>query len=400
MAIISLLEPVMKLFFSDQPLPSSVTKSIFLGGPSPRTPDVHDWRHEALAELKKLGFDGEVFIPIPEHTFNKLHNASDWTYINQIQWEVKARQLADKIVFWIPRDIQGGLPGFTTNFEIGEDFHSGKIIYGRPDHAEKCRYIDARYIELKQPVFNNLHYLLQQTVSDLGTGSLRNAGEAHVPLFIWNTEQFQSWYDSLKQAGNKLIDAKLLHHSHMDKAKQHIFSFILWVNVWVEEEKRFKSNEFIFSRKDISTVVAYFKGQEGNFITFVKEFRSPVNNNTGFVFELPSGSSAKNIDAKTNAQHELFEETGLLIQNINRFEHVGTRQLAATLSTHQAYAYRVQLTVEEFEFLIKKQEHIENVENQHDHEITYVHMINEKDLHKYPIDFSTLGMIQHALSFK
>ena len=181
----------MKLYFSDQPLPQSITKTIFLGGPPPRSKDVQDWRHEAVSYLRDIQFSGEVLIPIPESTFNGGNENPHWSYLNQIDWECKARALADKIVFWIPRDIKGGLPVFTTNFEFGEDFYSGKIIYGRPQDAEKCRYIDARYKELNLPLFNELIPLLHYTKECLGDGSLRIAGESHLYKIKLEPDEFQ-----------------------------------------------------------------------------------------------------------------------------------------------------------------------------------------------------------------
>lgn len=385
----------MKLFFSDQALPKSVTKSIFLAGPSPRSPDVKDWRHDALKHLETIGFDGEILIPIPFNKFYGEEEDSCWTYINQIKWECDARQLADKILFWVPRDINGHMPGFTTNVEFGEDLHSGKIIYGRPNSAEKCRYLDSRYLELKQPLFNELHSLVSYCSQSLGNGSLRAEGEVHVPLFIWETEQFQSWYANLKKAGNKIVNAKLLQHTLVPSFG--VFSYVLSVNIWIEKEKRFKSNEFIFSRKDISAVIAYFPSDEGNYILFVKEFRSPVNNEMGIVYELPSGSSPKHIVPEVNAQHELFEETGLFVQDISRFKYVTTKQLVATLSTHQAHTYKVKLEKEEYDFLLNKQKNLEKMGNNKENEITYVCIINENDLNKYPIDYSNIGMIFSAL---
>ena len=186
------------IVFSDQSIPQQITKSIFLAGPSPRTKDIHDWRHDALSLFEKNEFDGTIFIPVPKERFYGKDDSPDWTYDNQVEWECKARNVSDIILFWIPRDIKNGMPAFTTNIEFGEDIHSGKIIYGRPDNAEKCRYLDKRIIEIKENVFNNLNELIQYGITKLGSGSLRINGEVNVPLFIWNTEQFQSWYSSVK----------------------------------------------------------------------------------------------------------------------------------------------------------------------------------------------------------
>lgn len=114
---------------------------MFLAGPSPREKSVIDWRIEAIRILQEIHFDGEVFIPIPEKRFYGGDDSAEWTYDTQIEWECAARHVADKIVFWVPRDIENGIPAFTTNVEFGEDLHSGKMLYGRPEQAEKCRYL-------------------------------------------------------------------------------------------------------------------------------------------------------------------------------------------------------------------------------------------------------------------
>lgn len=288
------------------------------------------------------------------------------------------------------------MPAFTTNIEFGEDLHSGKIMYGRPDNAEKCRYLDKRIIEIKEKVFNDLNKLIQESISKLGEGSLRLEGEVHVPLFIWQSEQFQSWYQQLQENGNKLVNAKLLHH--MKFSNGYLFSFILWVNVWVESEQRFKSNEFVFSRKDISSILPYYKEGNETFVVLVKEFRSPVRNEAGLVYELPGGSALKpGVNPQENAQHELEEETGIHIEDLSRFTFVQNKQLCSTLSSHHSYLYKVELTKEEFEMAKK------NVESQtvfgltEDTEIIYLEIMPISKIMDYPLDYSMTGMILGGL---
>ena len=52
----------MKLVFANDALPSEVTKTIFLAGPNPRYKDgdkvLRTWRHDALVELERIGYDG------------------------------------------------------------------------------------------------------------------------------------------------------------------------------------------------------------------------------------------------------------------------------------------------------------------------------------------------------
>jgi hypothetical protein len=213
----------MNIIYSDKSIPKQITKSIFLAGPSPRELNVHDWRIEAVEYLKKINFDGTLFIPIPENRFHGGNDNDSWTYTNQVDWECEARNVADIILFWIPRSISGKMPGFVTNVEFGEDLYSGKIVYGRPEKAEKCKYLDKRFQDLNLIVHNKLEDLINQALSILGEGSLRNDGEVYVPLFIWQTEEFQNWYSNLKQSGNSLIKATVLDFFKVNN--ENLFSF-------------------------------------------------------------------------------------------------------------------------------------------------------------------------------
>ena len=44
----------MQLIFSDMNMPSTVTKSIFLAGPSPRNRHAWDWRKDAIKILQEI----------------------------------------------------------------------------------------------------------------------------------------------------------------------------------------------------------------------------------------------------------------------------------------------------------------------------------------------------------
>lgn len=392
----------MQLVFSDQALPSSVTKSLFLAGPSPRTLDEIEWRQEAIRVLKELNYDGTVFVPVPSYRFQEGRlDAATWDYTNQVSWEVAARKMADVIAFWIPRVIDRtkedlGMPGLTTNFEMGEDLHSAKLVYGRPDYAVKCRYLDMRAQEFGLPVHRTLDGLLRDAVSRLGTGSYRKGGERNVPLFIWQSEAFQAWYANLKAAGNRLDDADL--SAAIVVGKQHLFAFVLHVNVWVESEQRHKSNERVFFRKDVSSVVAVYRDGETTHLALVREFRSTVSNPQGFVYEFAGGSTAKSgVDPQVNAQQELSEEMGLLVADESRFRLVGNRQLAATFSSHKAQVYAIELTREEFARLKDAAATKQVFGDGGGCERTFVEVTTVDKVFELPVDYSTLGMLFEAL---
>jgi 8-oxo-dGTP pyrophosphatase MutT (NUDIX family) len=395
----------MELVFSDQPLPSTVTKSVFLAGPSPRSLDEDDWRHAAVIELTRQNFDGTVFIPVPSYRF--LYNITDkgttgWSYDDQIAWECQARERADIIAFWVPRVIDRskedlGMPAFTTNFELGEDLHTNKVAYGRPATATKCRYLDERVKEIGQSVHESMEALFADVIKRLGDGAYRVGGETQVPLFIWRTPTFQNWLACQKAVGNRLDGAKVV--SCYIARGGFVFTYQMKVNVWVEAEQRHKSNEIIFARPDVSAVVACHKDASGVLrIALVREFRSTVANDIGFVFELPGGSSPKpGMDPALNASEELSEEAGLHIADITRFQFVGVRQLVATLSLHRVHVYAVQLNDEEFAQLQATATSGEAFGLAETSERTYVEIASLDALYALPVDYSTLGMVSEAL---
>ena len=148
----------MKINYSDQEVIKG-EKSIFLAGPTPRGENALSWRKEACDILEKLGFGGVVYVP----------EYSSWkpkeSYIDQAMWERNALTEATIIVFWVPRYLPD-MPAFTTNVEFGYWLKSGKVLYGRPDDADKIKYLDWLYeLDYKVKPINNLQYLLETAVS-------------------------------------------------------------------------------------------------------------------------------------------------------------------------------------------------------------------------------------------
>lgn len=82
-------------------------------------------------------------------------------------WEREALTNATIIVFWIPRTLPD-MPAFTTNVEFGYWLHTNKVIYGRPDNAEKIKYLDWLYkLDYNEEPINNLEELLTKAVNKL-----------------------------------------------------------------------------------------------------------------------------------------------------------------------------------------------------------------------------------------
>ena len=412
----------MTVCYYENDAPDPLKKSLFLAGPTPRTPEVQSWRPEALDILESLGYDGTVFIP--EFNGPAMVNTS---YEDMVEWEDKALHMADQIVFWIPRDMKT-LPGLTTNIEAGRWEGSGKIVLGHPDKAPHMSYLDTYAQKEGTPVFNNLEDTLREALKRLGDGAPRTGGEREIPLYIWKTPEFKAWYAAQKGAGNRLDSAKVVWAFRVGPAKQKLFMWALHVKVWITSEDRFKTNEVILQRPDIFAVVAFKRPDplpewvqpnpgDSNVtantkqmvlrdyrksllleteVALVREFRSPATTPDCFIHELPGGSVIEgNLSPEAKAVEELEEETGLAIP-VSRLKVVGTRQIYGTLLTHSAHVFSVELTSDEMLSLkwIGDQPH--GIEA--DSERTFVEVRTVADiLSQKDVDWSCIGMIVSAL---
>lgn len=403
--------------------PESYNKAIFLAGPSPRDPADGNWRPAALEYLEAAEYDGVVYVPLPREEGKWPEN-----YDDQIEWETKYLHMSDVVVFWVPRDLEK-LPAFTTNVEFGLWVSSGRAVYGRPPEAPKNRYLDWHAKQESVQVFSTLDEVLSEAINKVKVGATRTGGEREVPLFIWNQPHFQSWLWAQKLAGNRLDGARVLFNFRVGQTgkKNFPFAFILHVNVFIASENRNKTNEFIFSRPDIATVVGYRKApvltnemsinEETVYassaarlleteIAIIREFRSPARTTDGFIREIPGGSSWKpGDDPFVTMTHELEEETGLGAESgfdidPKRLRKIGSRQLCGTLSAHQAHVFACELNDAEMDFLKKQQ--AENIVHGvvEDTERTYVEIHRLGDLiaaNSNLLDWSMLGQIMTAL---
>lgn len=375
--------------YAQEELPKEVRSTIFLAGPTPRDEKVKGWRGEALHALRRLGFDGHVFIP--EESQGKWNG----NYVAQLEWEEEALHRADVIAFWVPRDPTGAMFGtpmaaFTTNIEWGRWYESGKVVWGAPDWAKHTRYPEYYAKKLGAPVAATLEETLREAVKMAGDGAPRIGGEATVPLYIWEREEFQNWYQSQLNVGNTLNGLRVLSTFPSKKP----FCYTLHVNVHVGSEDRDKTNELVLYRSDVSTVMLYHRGglrPQDTKVVLVREFRSPVRNAEGFVYELPGGSSKTGGDPRKVAADEVLEETGFQLDPSRLKEH-GSRQMLATLSSHHGHFYSYALTDQELEQLESADKTPHGVQG--DSERTYVEVRTLKEVLEEPlVDWASIGMI-------
>lgn len=383
----------MQVVHVGQGFPSRMTKSIMLVGPTPRDAHVSSWRPEAIRILESLGYDGVVFVPEGKH--------STWAtnYETQIETEERMLHTADCIVCWVPREL-ATMPGFTTNDEYGTWKCSGKVVFGAPEDAAKVRYQRYYANKLSIPSHTTLEATLVSAMERLGAGALREDGERQVPLYIWQTPSFQQWYKNLREAGNRLDGARVEWTFRTRKNRSCIFCWALHVDIYVASEGRHKTNEVVISRPDIATVVAYRRGETllDTDIVLIKEFRSPVSNSKGFVYEVPGGSSFKHGgNPRQLATDECREETGLVISAERMLQHE-SRQLVATFSAHHAHLFSVELTEQEIAELRGAEGITHGAEGSSERTYVEVKKLSEIMRADSGVDWSVLGMILSVVS--
>lgn len=388
----------MEVVYAGEEMPEKFTKSIFLAGPTPRNREEQEsWRPDALSILEDKGYDGVVFVPEPRNGEFKH------SYDDQIEWEEKYLNVADCIVFWVPRDIEPDSKGypkmaaFTTNVEFGTWQSSGKIVFGAPPEADKVGYLKYYADKYNVPVAGSLVETLDDALEMLGDGAEREGGERYVPLFIWKLDSFQSWYKAQTDAGNRLEEARLLFNFR-PRYKSFVFLWILHVKVYVESEDRVKDNEFVLARPDISSVCLYHKTSAGFpaswkdiEVVLVREFRSPASTKNAFVLELPGGSSVKKANPEEVAAEEVHEELGLYIEP-DRLRLWGTRQLAGTFSAHKSTLFAAEITEDEMKWLKSQRDIAHGKEEDSERTFIEIHPVSQL-VNSELIDWTTLGQI-------
>lgn len=335
----------MKVIYTGEEAPSFFSKSLFLAGPTSRLPAVPSWRPGALNILEERGYDGVVFVP--EDRDGSVRSSYD----DQVEWEHHCLDMCDCILFWMPRDLDK-MPAFTTNIEFGLYAKSGKSVFGAPSESPKNGYLRHCAKKFKIPEANTLEETISFALKLIGQGARREGGERFVPLQVWNTPSFQSWYRAQTLAGNRLDGAQLLWVWRVGPEKEFIYSWVLHADVHVTGEGRNKTNEIVIARPDISAVALYRRDAEPleTRVVLVREFRSPGRTRDGFVHDLPGGSSFHAADSKDVAMEEVREETGLHLARERLREHFA-RQLAGTFSAHSARLFSYELNEFEMYYL-------------------------------------------------
>ncbi|MBM7775370.1 8-oxo-dGTP pyrophosphatase MutT (NUDIX family) [Actinokineospora baliensis] len=323
--------------------PEAWSASVFLAGPTPRSPEVPSWRPAAVAELEaRWSGSGTLVVFVPEPLDGVWPD-----YTDQRTWELRWGDRCDVVLFWIPRGP--GMPALTTNDEFGRWKDSGRVVLGTPPEAESVRYQRGYAADNGIPTADTLTGTIDLALAELSDGVEREGGRRFVPLRLWRTEGFRRWVVTVERSGNDLVDATQLW---VFPTAGPVVFWALRVSMWVAAEDRLKVGEVVLSRPDLASVVAYLPGDtpHDTEVVLVREFRPAARTMDGFVLELPGGSHSSVLEPVALAALEFGEETGLTIA-ANRLVAHTSRQLAATMTTHRQAVFSVRLTAAEMDGL-------------------------------------------------
>ncbi|MDO8600044.1 MAG: nucleoside 2-deoxyribosyltransferase domain-containing protein [bacterium] len=385
----------MYIVYTGEEPPESFSQAIFLAGPTPRTNKVASWRPKALRILKKRGFGGVVFVP----EWRDGTHARAYEKEEICAWEHRMLHMADCILFWVPRNLKN-LPGFTTNIEFGLFEHCAKSVFGAPRNAPKNDYL--RFVAKTHsiPACRTLPATIDVALARVTPGELRSGGERHIPLHVWRHPAFQNWYETQKNAGNRLDGARVEWLSRVRNKPEKFFCFAIHPNVYITSENRNKLNDPVIFRLDISSVILYKRAPDisDTKVVLVKEFRLAGATKDGFIWELPGGSSPFLSDPLQIAIEEVHEEVGLHLEP-DRLKQNCTRQLAGTILAHKAHLFSAELTNEELAWLETQKgiPHGADLDNPTgERAYTEIKTLGEI-LSENLVDWSNVGMICQAL---
>jgi nucleoside 2-deoxyribosyltransferase/8-oxo-dGTP pyrophosphatase MutT (NUDIX family) len=378
----------MKPVYVAQPFPYTFEKSLYLASPAWCGSEAPSWRTRALERLAASGYDGVVYIPeSPDGRWRRESN-------QQMEWELNAMRRSDVILFWMPA-AKHSMPGDVAPVEIGFELFHGKVILGLSKDAKEAHYLEKLAKECHIVSHPTLEDTVDTALRKLGTGAKRSGAECLVPLELWCAPHFQQWYTAQLSAGHLLEDVKNIEWVFR-VGPDRAFPLLIAMHVAIKVcgENRIKSNEVVIIRPSIVTVCAYCPGdsKEQDRFILVKEYRTSVMNEAGFVFELPGGSSFQpGVDQIDIAIDELEQETGVRLAR-ERFRILEKRQIAATMVANEALLLTVQLDPSEMDEIAAQQGemHGKSAET----EQTYLHVCTRQQIMQGKlVDYATLGQI-------
>lgn len=392
-----------------EPVPAAFSASVFLAaeGASPESSSPRGGvLQQALEHFAGKGFDGVVLSPSPRGRAPEPTESPEPQEQRErlAAWQEEALRLSDVVLLHLG-------PGASLSMEAavlwGQWQRSGRIVVCAPDPGSGPEPALVRAaIKAGVPVGRSLAEAVHLCTLLLRGGALRRGGERAVPLILWRSPSFQSWYRALRRAGHRLDDAQV---EWTYRSRGNGRPPMLWAmrpRIYITPERRHKAGEVVVGRTDVSATVLYHRGGardvRDTVVVLVREFRSAVRNNSGFGLMLPGGSSAqaseREQDPRRTALKEVHEETGLLLEAAQlEAVHAGDRQLMASLSSHHAYLYRAELSDPQLA-LLRAEAASSRAHGANPNERCYVTLRTVRELMtESELDWSQLGMVLLAL---
>ncbi|MFY1675666.1 MULTISPECIES: nucleoside 2-deoxyribosyltransferase domain-containing protein [unclassified Streptomyces] len=185
--------------------PESWTAAVYLCGPTPTDPATSSWRPDAVAALRSSWTGaGRLVVFLPEPPADGAYPA----YSEQVAWEEDAMRRADVVLFWIPRHLPR-LPGLVSNVKWGSWCDSGRAVLGTPPEAHRMEYLLHFAEALGVPVASTIEEAAGAALRSVGSGGARSGGERAIPLTVWRTDSFRTWYHRRVEAGDRILDARV-----------------------------------------------------------------------------------------------------------------------------------------------------------------------------------------------
>lgn len=143
---------------------------------------------------------------------------------------------------------------------------------------------------------------------------------------------------------------------------------VIYKNKWLNITKQ-NNYYFVDENQDQVVVIPIF---DNNKFILVKQFRSPLSK---FTFEFPAGGIKCSENPKTAAKRELYEETGIVIKNLNKLKKLS--KLSINPQRNKKCPYCFYINISKNELFSKK------INLKKNNEIYSVHIFTIKFLLRY-----------------
>lgn len=381
------IEVGMRVYDMTGVLPDEITHSVFLATPgSSSLGSASGGSDEVVEGLTATGFRGELFIHLARDATTAI---SPVDYRRQVE---AALRRADHILILMPAGEDGIWDSEYWGYWTARD--PTRLVVVAASEAEGGAVQRARRLEI--PVHATLAAACKALACD--GGQFRRGGECDVPLHVWRTKAFQSWYAAQRAAGNVLLGAVVEWVFRV--GGRFVLFWALHVDIHVASENRRKSNEVVIGRPDIVAVVLYRPGASllDAEVALVREYRSSAVTLDGSILEIPCGSlSVADNEPRDAAVREVGEEIGLRLPSAAFRPHT-VRQVVGTLSVHRAHVFSALLSEDQVADLRSREKSGTSYGVVEDSERTYVRVRTIGQLlNDTSIDWSTLGVILSVL---